>query len=60
MTSNRIPGPGWVPFGTCPRCLSPDPPVVTVVTFSMLYFTCTRCGFDWSVLRTYVPPVEEA
>jgi hypothetical protein len=31
-----------------------------MVTASLLYFTCTRCGFGWSVLRTYVPPVEEA
>ncbi len=31
--------------------------MVTVVTSLLLYFTCTRCGFEWSVVPTHVAHV---
>jgi hypothetical protein len=44
------------PFGTCPQCQFPGPPLVTVVALK-LYFTCVHCGFEWSVVPSYVPDV---
>jgi hypothetical protein len=57
MSPTERPSPGPVPFGTCPRCRSHGPPVVTVVTSLLLYFTCTYCGFEWSVVPSYVARV---
>jgi hypothetical protein len=54
--------PADAPFGTCPRCGAIGPPRVTLVTITLLYFTCAQCGFEWPVRSTYmsrIPPREE-
>jgi hypothetical protein len=54
MPSAEGPSPTAPPFGACPRCHFSGPPLVTVVRLLLLFFTCTRCGFVWSVVPSYV------
>jgi len=58
-TPNTPTPPANAPFGTCPKCWATGPPAVTLVTITLLYFTCKQCGFEWPVRSTYmsrVPP----
>ena len=57
MRPNEVFTAGDLPTADlCPWCGSPDPPVVTLVSFSNQYCRCAKCGFLWAEERSAPRP----